>query len=651
MNQPTGKRSFSDLASRSLILSALVTLSRFLREKFAESFIGHLLVGNHRNTGSGLFSYLGEKIGIRRRISIPFKRFMAKSFEKSTLLNQAKTGIAQLPNLQLRCIGILYFATGLYLSISFLIQRFALTIISTPASVLFYGIIAAVVGSLLSTSQKRCGEAICQSKVLSFFLFRTLGIRKEALCSQGRSIGRGDAAFLFGIAAGAFATLTSPLLVLLAIPVLGIAYAILSLPECGVVLLLLTLPFLGTAPIGILTVYVTICWLLKWIRGKRVLATASLDVSVLCFAIVLLFGGLVSVTRDESLRAALIQIAMMAGYFITVNLIRTSEWVDRCVKALLFSVSITAFVGVMEYLLGFAPQNWLDVSMLSIIPGRSVSFFGNPNVLAELLVMTLPFFWVSSRLAPAGDRRLGYRILFLLSAACLLFTWSRGGWLSALLALLLLVILTSPAILAKIFCMLLLLPGIVLLLPNSITTRFLSTFGSSDSSIAYRIGIWQGVDHIVADCFAGGIGVGETAFRRVYPLYSLSALEAAPHTHNLYLQILVAVGVTGLILFMALLLIFLRHYASYTTTGQNDDLPLRLTAAAGFSGILGLLFMGMTDYVWYNARILLLFWLIIGLTSAAIRTGARERQITPLDGPHLDLDCKYSSALHGRKDA
>ena len=39
----------------------------------------------------------------------------------------------------------------------------------------------------------------------------------------------------------------------------------------------------------------------------------------------------------------------------------------------------------------------------------------------------------------------------------------------------------------------------------------------------------------------------------------------------------------------------------------------RVIPAAGFCGIFGVLVQGMTDYVWYNYRVFLMFWLIIGL--------------------------------------
>ncbi len=649
MNRKQQKDRFRAFAAKSLILSALLRLSDTLRKAVSESGVAHLLAENRRHSGNGLFSYLGQRLGFRRHVVIPFKRFMARHTERSTLLSALAKRLALLPDVKLNVFGIFYFAIGLYTSVSFIVQRFALQLPDTSEAELIGGLVALVFGAILTISQKRCGDTIIDSRLLSLLLFETLGIPRKALLSQGKPRGRGDIAFLLGIAAGALGALTSLSLVVFALPLLAMAYAILALPECGVVLIFLLLPFVNTMTIGLLTAFVTLAWFLKWIRGKRIMATTSLDIAVVCFSVVLLCGGLISVTPSESLRSALLLVTLMTGYGITVNLIRTSEWVERCRKAMLFSFGITALAGVCEYLLGLAPQKWLDVVMLDIIPGRSVSFFGNPNVLAAFLVMILPVALVSRNMARPGDQRLGCIALILISLGCLIVTWSRGGWLAAMVALLVLVLLTSHSVLPKLFCGLLLLPAFLAVLPQSIHTRFLSAFRGADSSLTYRFGIWAGVDRLLSDCFAGGIGIGETAFRRVYPLYSLAAIEDAPHTHNLYTQIAVSVGFTGLAVFFAVLLIFLRHYASYTVTGQQDGPQLHLTAAAGFSGIVGFLVMGLTDYVWYNHRVFLLFWMILGLTSAAIRTSARERIDIPLEGPHLDLDCKRISAPAGKR--
>jgi hypothetical protein len=42
------------------------------------------------------------------------------------------------------------------------------------------------------------------------------------------------------------------------------------------------------------------------------------------------------------------------------------------------------------------------------------------------------------------------------------------------------------------------------------------------------------------------------------------------------------------------------------------------------AGMAGFLLQGMTDYVWYSPRIILTFWLMLGLMSALVRQAQRQ---------------------------
>ena len=637
MNKPKKSRPLGGLADHSLILSAFLRLSLFLYAKLPASLIGYLLT--HKSASSaGLVSRANDRIGFRRRISIPCKRFLARTFEQSFFLTKAMSLIRRLPLLQFKCIGIFYFSFGLYTSVAFTLERFALNRADTPTASILLGLSAAIGGAIFSASNKSCGEAVTESRVLSFLFFRVLGIKPEILQITGTVHGRGNVAFLCGLGVGAIGSFLSPMTVFLGLPLLALAVTVLLLPESGVVILLLSLPLLSTMQAAALTTFVVLAWFLKLLRGKRVLATTSLDLSIVAFMLILFLGGVISITPKESLRVALLMCSLMGGYFITVNLIRTSAWLYRCLGALIASLTITALIGTVEYLLGLSPLNWLDSSMLSLISGRAVSLFGNPNVLAEMLVLLLPFPLARMLFSRHGDTRIGYASCLLLSLICLVFTWSRGGWLAAMLAIAVFLLIQSRHAVAKLLAALLALPSVIALLPQSIVTRFCSSFDITDSSIAYRFGIFRGVENLLADCFVGGIGLGEAAFRRIYPLYALQAIEEAPHTHNLYTQLAVSLGITGLLFFFTVLLLFLRHCFSYFADSRFDDPKLRFAAVAGFSGICGFLLMGFFDYVFYNYRIFLLFWLILGLTSAAIRTGIRERISVRSDGPSLDLE-------------
>ena len=321
-----GKRSF---AKNSMIIGALSRFSDFLRNRFDESFFGWLLCGNYRHEENGIIGLAGEKLKIRQRITVPFKRFNARAFENSLILRKNGEMFRKIPDVQFKYTGIFVFAFGLYTAISCLIKNFGAAIAGQSFYTLYLGVICAAIGGIISTSQKRLSETVAGSRILSFLIFRVLGIKPAAVSGTGKSRGRGDVSFVSGIVLGLISEITSPFAALLAIPVSALAFAVLAVPECGAVCVILAFPFLGMRQLALLCAFVTAAWLLKLMRGKRTVSTSSLDIAVLAFAAVMLAGGLVSVTREESMRYALYFICFMSGYFIAVNLIRTSEWFYR----------------------------------------------------------------------------------------------------------------------------------------------------------------------------------------------------------------------------------------------------------------------------------------------------------------------------------
>lgn len=113
-----------------------------------------------------------------------------------------------------------------------------------------------------------------------------------------------------------------------------------------------------------------------------------------------------------------------------------------------------------------------------------------------------------------------------------------------------------------------------------------------------------------------GIGIGEEAFKKMYPVYSLAGIEAAPHAHNLYLQIAVEMGMFALTVFLVFIFMYAQFSFSFCKSAMSRS--NKLICLGIFSGILALLIQGMTDYVWYNYRIFLLFWMIVGLGVAHV---------------------------------
>ena len=64
-------------------------------------------------------------------------------------------------------------------------------------------------------------------------------------------------------------------------------------------------------------------------------------------------------------------------------------------------------------------------------------------------------------------------------------------------------------------------------------------------------------------------------------------------------------------------------YALSYITGRGERNG-RMMVLGGMCGILAVLLMGLTDHVFYNYRIFLLFWLLMGVIVAQIRVGRAE---------------------------
>ena len=614
----------------SVILSALDRFSDAVYSAMSRSVIGAALTryGKDADAPSRSFaSLVSERMGLTRNITIPAKRGIGAAAENSFVIQSVKRLARFLLRVSVQVYGIGLFSAGMYTAIMFLISRFALNNTAADLLSLFIGAAAAILSVPLMFSQQPLGEAICAGQLSSFIFVTILGFRPENIATGSRAAGKSTAAFVTGMLIGLSTYIVPPFYIIIGIVGIIAAYLLLSMPEIGVLALLAALPFLPTMAIAGLVVVTAVCYLLKLIRGKRTLRFELLDVAVLIFMAFTLCGGVFSISRALSLKPALLYACFIIGYFLVVNLIRTPEWANRCIAAVMFSAFIVSAIGIYENFFGQLDLKWIDKEMFENIEGRVVSTFANPNVLAEYLILALPFALAAFLAAKKSHSRFGALILLGASALCLVFTWSRGAWLGLMFALLIFFLIYSRRTVTVLCFGLLALPFLPLILPANIVERFSSIGNMADTSTAYRVHIWMGSLDMARDCILSGLGSGMGVFSAVYPQYSLGGIEAAPHSHNLYLQLAIELGIFGLLSFLVIIIIFAQSALTYCSRPRTDGVTQsndasRLFIAAGLCGILAFLIQGMTDYVWYNYRLYAMFWLILALTSAVARCSA-----------------------------
>ena len=133
----------------------------------------------------------------------------------------------------------------------------------------------------------------------------------------------------------------------------------------------------------------------------------------------------------------------------------------------------------------------------------------------------------------------------------------------------------------------------------------------SDSSTSYRVFIWLGTLLMLRDFWLGGIGLGEKTFRTIYPYYSYVGITA-PHSHNLYLQLVVESGIAGLLMFAAVMVIFFKDCIN----AGNRSRKAGAVSYALAAGVLGFLVQSMFDYTFYNYRVMGIFFMVLAFGAA-----------------------------------
>ena len=341
---------------------------------------------------------------------------------------------------------------------------------------------------------------------------------------------------------------------------------------------------------------------------------------ILLFCAVYAFGTLTSVDVRSSLPIGVLTIAFVlfsaALYFSVEN----RRQLDALVAAMVAVGAAVACYGILQYKFrwGYQSAAWVDEDMFSSIMFRVSSTLQNPNMLGQYFILTIPL-GGAKLLSCRGARRLWYFFCCAVMCVCMILTFSRGAWLGLLFAGLLFFVALQPRLLFLAPAALLALWKV---LPATVIDRFTSIGDLADRSTSYRVSIWLGSLAMLRDGYwTTGVGPGVEAFNRVYPFYSYHEV-VAPHSHNLFLQLVVDAGILALLVFLWLLLRWYRTLGG--ALRDETDLASRLYQIAFAAGAFGFLVQAMTDYSFYNYRVMLLFWAYLALGAASARRSGME---------------------------
>ena len=199
----------------------------------------------------------------------------------------------------------------------------------------------------------------------------------------------------------------------------------------------------------------------------------------------------------------------------------------------------------------------------------------------------------------------------------LLLTFTRSVWIGWLAAVLVMILLTRPRLLAYAAPALLIF---VTFMPMNLFARLASTFDSRQSSNLDRIRMLEAGVEMIKDHPV--FGVGPANVKEVYPLYKKHDAPRfrPPHLHNNIVQLWAERGILGLVAYLLLLALFLRECAR-AWKGPN-----RMWAEMGVAVTVGLTYAGLFEFNFGDTEV---FYLMLDLFALFVASMASMESNEP----------------------
>ena len=296
-------------------------------------------------------------------------------------------------------------------------------------------------------------------------------------------------------------------------------------------------------------------------------------------------------------------------------------------------MSFEALLAIFQNYAGVAEiSGWQD--MTNINPEQVISrAYGtlkpyNPNLLAGYLLCGLASFvyLILANLKASRKRfSLIYLVLFLITLVAIIDTGCRGAYLGFLFFFPVLTVALLYHVhkafgglnnigkrYKNIFFASII--GLILFIATNpaLIKRVQSIFAlRADSSISFRLNVYESVWRMFLDNIFLGIGVGNQNFREIYGLYMKTGYDALG-SYCVPLEIAVESGIFALLAFVAFLILFIRKCFRIF---KDEKYPInsKILALSLVLIICAVMGHGLFDTIWFRPQIQFLFWTNIAM--------------------------------------
>jgi putative inorganic carbon (hco3(-)) transporter len=397
-------------------------------------------------------------------------------------------------------------------------------------------------------------------------------------------------------------------------------------------------PFVTTTMMSVLLIGCALFWLLLTLADGATLADRAKDptakstngLTPIHLLVMLYWGIAVVATGLSPVRMAAIEgLSKLTLYLLLfvfmARVLRSSKVRNWLIGIYLHVALLVSTYGIRQSIFGAPPlATWSDPTSEYANVTRVYSYLRNPNLLAGYLIPAIAFSVMAIFVWKGRGPRFLAAVMAVMNTLCLIFTYSRGGWMALVVMAVCIALLLGywfylfrekwvlPTLLGGMAACLLV--SVIVLPP--VRSRVLSMFvGRGDSSNNFRINVWTSVVQMIKARPVLGIGPGNDAFNKIYPAFSKTKFTALG-AYSVPLELLVETGFLGFAAFTWLIAVTFQQAAlklqQFRQVGNTQGFWLM----GAIVTMIGLLIQGLTDTVWYRPQVNSLWWMAIAIIAS-----------------------------------